>query len=82
LEFLTNLKLYPNPATNICTLEGDDLSISKIYVLDALGQRVFNFINSRSENSIIFDIDQLKSGMYFVVLEKGEIITTRKLFVE
>ena len=82
IEFVTSLKVYPNPANYICTLEGKDLSKTNVHLTNLLGQSISAPVISRSDNAISFDVQNLDSGVYFIVIQKGEVVTTRKIVVD
>ena len=82
LEFLTSLKVFPNPANNFATIEADDFSDATVYLTDILGQSIAAPVISRSDQAISFDIQNLDSGIYFIVVSKKGVSTTRKLIVE
>ena len=82
LEFLTSIKVFPNPANTHCSLEADDLLGAEVYLVDLLGRTVPANINSRSENLITLDVAHLDAGIYFMVITKEEVVTTRKVIIE
>ena len=82
LAFLTSIKVFPNPASHYCSIEADDLSDASISLTDALGRTIQPSILSRSENLITLDLENINAGLYFIVIEKEEVITTRKLLVD
>lgn len=70
-DFLfTDLKLYPNPTTEIITIEGqlDELSGANIVIYDVNGKSVYNSTNGFKTYNEIIDVSSLKSGMYLVDL--------------
>jgi len=82
LEFITSIKVYPNPAGSFCSLEADDLTEANVYLLDFLGRTISKSLLHRAENLISFDLQDLNSRVYFIVINKGEITTTRKLIIK
>lgn len=82
LEFLTSINVFPNPAGDYCSLEANDLSEAHIHLVDVLGKTIQPSINYRSDNMISFDLQNLDSGIYFILIEKEHVVTTRKLIVE
>ena len=82
LEFLTSIKLFPNPTQDYCTIEANDLSDANVYLTDILGQSIAASIISKSDDSISLNVEHLNDGVYFVVIKKGDVLTTRKLIVE
>ena len=82
LSFLTSINVFPNPASNIVTVEADDISEAVVYLTDISGRRVNASTVERAGDRLTLDISYLQSGYYIVVIEKEEVRTTRKLIVE
>jgi hypothetical protein len=82
LEFLTSLEVFPNPASDFCTLIGDDLSDAHISIVNYAGQTMTTDIQSRHTDLITLNISLLDAGIYFVVIEKDHIRTTRRIVVK
>jgi len=72
------IKIYPNPAnTNISvevsqTDKNSILSIYNMIGIELIKQPI-------KENKTQIDISQLKSGIYFIKVTRGDIITTKKI---
>ena len=71
--------VYPNPATDLISIKSEDPeALYKIMVYDNLGRLL-----TRKENILNqywFDISIYPAGLYYLsILEKGNIITTRKI---
>ncbi len=81
-DFLTSIKVYPNPTTDYVTLEADDLEGSNVSVVDMSGRTYKAPIIARNNKTITIDLLGLTSGIYFVLIEKGDVVTTRKVVVE
>ena len=72
-EILNNsLKLYPNPVTNILTIESKNVAISKVEIYSILGEKIKE-INS---NFGSIATDNLPNGMYLIKIysEKGMVM--------
>lgn len=82
LDFLTSINVFPNPASHFCSIEADDLSDVNVNIVDLLGRSVTASIQSRTESLITMNLEHLTKGIYFIVINKDEIITTRKIVVE
>lgn len=70
------IKLYPNPAKNILTIEKGDFSISEIVITNALGQTI-KVIKTKNANSKKIDISSLSNGIYNIkiITDKNEAFT-------
>jgi len=83
-----NLTLYPNPAkNNLSTLSFDleNSEIVRIDVLNNLGQRVqttYSGSLAQGNHKISIKTTDLKTGIYFVLVQVGEKTTTQKLVIE
>lgn len=76
----TGLKIYPNPASSYFTIEFDEVTNQavKASVFNITGQKVSEFpVNSGQT----IDISQLKKGIYFIILNSGNLQRVRKITV-
>jgi len=80
LEFGNTINLYPNPASNKFSLQGDNLENTNVEVFDVLGNKVDSKAIA-TEHSVDFYTENWKSGLYMVVITKGNLKTTKKLVV-
>ena len=84
-ESLGNLIVYPNPATEISSIEFsvDKDTFLNIEILDMNGVLINTLYNSRvkkGKNRLSFNIAHLKSGVYFINFnEKGTTLFNKKL---
>ncbi len=73
------IRIYPNPAQTMVTLEGID-NYRRIQMLDAEGKQVKDvYINAQYQVTI--SLDGLRSGMYLLRLVNGHDTQTFKLFI-
>ena len=61
------ISIFPNPASNYITINGDSKMLGEIKVHNILGQNVSKLIRKSilNETSIVFDMTRLKAGIYF-----------------
>ena len=81
----TYFSVYPNPATNFTTLEisSDKTQTIKISVIDLLGKEI------AKKEKVIFsgttletiNVSEYQNGIYFVNLQIGTQVTTKKLVI-
>jgi hypothetical protein len=62
------MKVYPNPATGLLFVEGENLKLATIY--NILGQKVF-FAKAHDGN-ITLDLNGQPAGIYFVTITDQE----------
>jgi hypothetical protein len=75
----TTISVYPNPASDILTVNSGNGTMTQINISDLNGKIVFQRNGINSGNTHI-DISQLPNGLYNLqVLEKNESLTTRLL---
>ena len=74
----TNISVYPNPATDYVTVEGEGLENVKIY--DLTGREAM--IVSAETKQIRIDVGDLKSGVYTIVVESKDGIIRRPLILQ
>jgi len=66
-ENSTTLTLFPNPANESVTLQGENLGVVSIY--NALGQKVDTFITDESQ--LVIPTDKYQDGIYFIKTSNG-----------
>ena len=72
-------KLYPNPATDRLNIVAGK-SMTSITVLNSLGKTVY--LANPDSRQLTLNLDEYKSGIYFVRIETEGVITTHKIVVE
>ncbi|MEO0472643.1 MAG: T9SS type A sorting domain-containing protein, partial [Bacteroidota bacterium] len=82
VNFLTSIKVFPNPAEDVCTLEAEDLSRAEIRLTNVSGQQVYAPVLSRTATSVSFDLGALSAGVYLISIQNGEVRTSRKVMVK
>jgi len=75
-EYLTNIKLYPNPATDKLIVKGINQN-TEIQIYSIQGQELFS---KRIDTDAVIDLD-FSSGVYIIKLFSEKAIKTEKLFV-
>lgn len=76
-----NVRIFPNPASDIITISGDKTIITNIEVMDNAGKVVLKETNlNKGETNL--DINTLKSGIYYIRLLTSKGIVTEKLVVQ
>ena len=68
-----HFKLYPNPVNDVLTIENTSSTISKIKVMDILGNNIYENAISNDIRAIHIDFSSFSKAIYFV-----EIQTTNK----
>ena len=77
---LDNLKLYPNPASEVVNLEFDAVSALDVSVFDIQGKLILRHNATTSPSKL--DVSGLESGLYFVKMTNGAQSVTKKLIVK
>jgi len=67
----TTIEIYPNPVSNILSLQMSNESSSSIKLYDMNGQLVFEEINLPEINSMQIDVSNYNSGIYILVVNNG-----------
>ena len=75
-----NISIYPNPAKDKLTVSYEGNYIQKISIIDVNGKIIVSKIPNK--NKIIFDLNRLNSGFYFVKIESESAVTMRKFVKE
>lgn len=76
------IKIFPNPASNIVYLEFDNFQNQKrsIQIIDRLGKTIHS--EQTSKETLIIDLSKFNSGLYFLRFEEGTRIDVLKLIVQ
>jgi|TARA_R110000737_G_scaffold351986_1_gene396044 extracellular elastinolytic metalloproteinase len=74
----SRLTVFPNPTEDNITITSLDEAIESITVLDINGRQITQLTPSKSSN-VSIDMSNYDSGIYFVVVEHNNIISTRKI---
>jgi hypothetical protein len=73
---IENLRLYPNPVSNMMTVESEQEEILDIRILSLSGQELL-YAKTRGFNQRI-NLSFLKEGVYFITVQSSDFISTRK----
>ncbi len=65
---VSDLVIFPNPATDLVTVKGDLVSLSTFKLLNALGQDIRLNVTSykQGDGTLVLDISSLRSGVYLI----------------
>lgn len=69
------INIYPNPASDFITIDGLSNKLNKISIMNIAGVKIFEY--STIENNRI-DISELKTGIYLLMIDDGEKISSHK----
>ena len=74
------LVIYPNPTSGMLTIKTRQINTSaQLTVVDLRGQIVYNdFVGNTTET---IDLSGLQTGVYFVQINTGEQIVTKKVTI-
>ena len=73
---IDNIIVYPNPARDFISIANIDKN-SLIKLFDSLGRLVF----TTKTNENVINTSNLKSGIYYLSIEKNNIIITKKIII-
>ncbi len=62
----TEVKIYPNPASDVITIESEDMEV--IYCYNVVGQVVFSK-KAKNQEKLMLDIEKLDNGVYFLQID-------------
>lgn len=74
-ETIVDVRLYPNPVSDLLTISSPNNEILSIHIYDLLGKQITSFKSSRLEN-IEISLTNLDSGIYFlkILTDAGQVI--------
>lgn len=83
-EFKTSkVTMYPNPvSTELQITFPQNMNEGTITFFDLAGKQVLSQSITGGMNEVNLDVSPLKSGMYFITYQFGEILETRKLVIK
>ena len=76
-QFLSSVKLYPNPASGLLKFSTVSSEALEVSVYDLLGKQVIPAQKVQSQ----LNISSLNPGIYFVNMKQGTSVATKKLLV-
>jgi len=78
---LDNLKIYPNPTTNILNIEFSSTDIEKVkFDIFALNGRLIKTVSQENSNQVNqqINVESLQTGTYILVINTGKYTSTHK----
>ena len=75
-----DFEVYPNPSQGDFTLEGENISLSEVKLLNSLGQSIAFEANQKG-NQILINGNALKPGIYLVLVSHNNNTTTKKIVI-
>lgn len=78
------LSLYPNPASQFCTISGlpDDPAKYRIRITDPAGREFPTAVTTRSPEGITLNLAAVPNGVYLLTLSDGSLNLTARLVVQ
>ncbi|MBL4662263.1 MAG: T9SS type A sorting domain-containing protein [Flavobacteriaceae bacterium] len=73
-----SINIYPNPVTDILTIDVSNSSITALYVYDSLGKLVLQ----KGRGFYQLDVSSLPTGLFFLQLETDRGVFTHKIIKE
>ncbi len=74
-NYLNSISIYPNPATDVVTVT--NILKANITVYDISGKSILSKNNCKETE--IIDLNRIDSGIYFIKIQSGSEITTKKI---
>ncbi len=78
-----SIKLYPNPASNFCTIESDQFTGNeiKLEIFDILGKKVFTNTLNLTNQKATWSRGNLENGIYFLSIINHNKQLTKRLIL-
>ncbi|MEN0047027.1 MAG: T9SS type A sorting domain-containing protein [Bacteroidota bacterium] len=75
----TDIKIYPNPATNFIEFQNPQDKVKRVVVYNLVGRPIRKMAATSGKNW--YDVSDLSRGMYLIQLldAKGTVITTKRI---
>ncbi|MAN26951.1 T9SS type A sorting domain-containing protein [Mesonia sp.] len=83
LSLNNDLKIYPNPVKNTCTIRSNQFSGNQltIEVYNILGSKVYNKVLELHNQEATWSRNALENGIYFLLITNNNLQTTRRLIL-
>ena len=80
----TNIKIYPNPATDLINIENivSDKSGAAINIYDINGRQVMNRVINKNENSVQIDLNGFIQGVYLLEVKNGNDFSRSRILIK
>ncbi len=75
-EFSSFVKLYPNPASSVVTIESQTINLKSVEIFNSLGQLLQAIPNENNQLNI--DVSSLQTGTYFVKVHSDKGVGVSK----
>ena len=75
-EFSSFVKLYPNPASSVVTIESQTINLKSVEIFNSLGQLIQAIPNENNQLNI--DVSSLQTGTYFVKVHSDKGVGVSK----
>lgn len=75
------IKIFPNPAINNFSVEGDNLNNAQVNIYNSTGQ-LQNLPAVTGDNKITFSSTGVAKGIYFVRINNGSSTTIKKIIID
>ncbi len=83
-SFTSSVNLFPNPATNLLTIDNGKLTIENVIIYEMSGRKVYseNHHNTNTNSEITIDVSKIPAGVYIVQIKSADFNATKKLVIE
>jgi hypothetical protein len=82
IDLGSEMLVFPNPAQDVFTITGKNISPENFNMVDPLGKTVALDIVSTSKDALTFSTNSLSSGIYFINYNNGAEEKTLKLTIQ
>jgi len=79
-NYLNNISVYPNPATEKMTIDCSDMQNLSLFIYNIFGELLLQRELTKNKNE--FDISAFSNGVYVIKVSNGDKIVTKKLLIE
>ena len=79
-DFNNEIKIYPNPVKNKLIVQFENFKNFEIKLVNVLGKEIYNQKISNEKTEI--NLSEYSKGIYFLIVDTGEGIFRKKIFVQ
>jgi len=77
-----SLNVYPNPASNVLTVEVDAVAASSVELVDLSGKLVASQSVGAGFNKVQFNVANVNAGLYFLSIRSANGVVSQKVIVK
>jgi len=79
VDYLFSIDVFPNPSQSYCTVQGENIIEANLDLFDQSGKQLSLRPFNLSKDQLNIDLTNVPPGIYFLRIQKDDIVTSRKI---